>query len=347
MAPKRKDPVATPETAMDSSSKKRKVDEQESLRAEETKQAHQHSQPDLQASTASSTATPSSAEATSAQRVDGMGEKSPAQPVAATANNNTSAETPASPGFIGKFDLYSTLLSFLQKKYLPQGATKPQFEAVYKEILKYQAKNDQSMRIALAARSSDAQTGEYGMFSCPIVTNPLTDEELTPIHVIKGEATTVTFLKTETAHASTVGTSSGFIARLELDTDGNDHCDCGGMVDKGEGTLKMHKVWEGKGENGEKVELFEGYFLFTIKNGPTLRRKGFGNSMPFSSPFWGVRARKNKKGEEIGIDAGDGSYWSVGSLLKDYGVGDFEDDLDSDEESSEDFDHCAFGSRYY
>ncbi|KAF7798971.1 hypothetical protein EIP86_010200 [Pleurotus ostreatoroseus] len=214
------------------------------------------------------------------------------------------AEKPAdsSPRFVGKFDLYSTMLPFLTKPYLPPGATEPQFEAVYKEILTKQAKSDFSARIALREDTPDANVAKNGMFSCGMVYNPMSEEEITPIRIVHGAAKSVSFSTAETLHKSMVGEASGYIARLELDTDECDQCG----IKSGAGSLKMRRVWEGKSATGEKQELFEGSFFFKTQHGPLLSRKGWGSSMPYSSGFWAVRALKGGDGEEIGIDAGDG-----------------------------------------
>ncbi|THG96412.1 hypothetical protein EW026_g5411 [Hermanssonia centrifuga] len=196
----------------------------------------------------------------------------------------------SSPQFTGKFDLYSTLLPFLKSEYLPQGATEPQFETLYEKILFYQAKPDFSMRINI----DEAKTGR---FTCPVICNPMSDEELEPIYIENGQTKQVAFSETEAAHESTIGTGLGYTAKLMLgDSDG---CGCG-MVSGGKGTFKMRKVWEGEDEG--KGELFEGYWTFKATYGPTLRRKRFGSGNSSSGVFWAVRARKNADGKEIGID---------------------------------------------
>lgn len=258
-----------------------------------------------------------------------------AQPAVAVA---ATSESDSSPRFVGKFDLYSTKLPFLTRHYLPPGARKPQFEAVYKEILVWQAKPDFSIRIALLEDAPDKPVAKHGMFSCGEVYNPLSEEEITPIHIVHGAAKTVSFSAKETLHQSMVGRAPGYIARLELNPGECDQCHCG-MINSGAGSLKMRKVWEGTSETGEKQELFEGYFFFKTQHGATLRRKNWGPSMPYSSGFWGVRALKDEDGEEIGIDTGDGSYEANGTraLEDDTGLG------DSDEGSDEESDGDEFG----
>ncbi|GJE99477.1 hypothetical protein PsYK624_157410 [Phanerochaete sordida] len=191
---------------------------------------------------------------------------------------------PPAPHFSGKFDVYSTKLPFLQREYLPEGASKPNFAAVHSKILFYQAKPDFSLRIVL--------DGDAGRFACSQVVNPISDEELEPIR-LRGSAESVAFDAREAAHKSTVGAGPGYAARMALDTA---HTGCG-MVKSGKGTLKMRRVWE---EDGK--ELFEGYWDFDVTYGPTLRRKGFGGGDTYAGAFWAVRALKDAEGEEIGID---------------------------------------------
>ncbi|KAI0047093.1 hypothetical protein FA95DRAFT_1285636 [Auriscalpium vulgare] len=56
-----------------------------------------------------------------------------------------------------------------------------------------------------------------------------------------------------------------------------------------------------------------------------LRRKGHGTGSSLDLGFWAVRALKDEKGQEIGIEAGSGAYKTSHSSM----LGDL--DLDSDE----------------
>ncbi|KAI0659624.1 hypothetical protein C8Q70DRAFT_1053967 [Cubamyces menziesii] len=194
------------------------------------------------------------------------------------------AAKPAAPRFEGKFDLYSTQLPFLMSEYLPKGAPKPDFVAVHSKILFYQAKPDFSLRVVLDAE------GE-GRIACSGIVNPISDEELEPIMISGATKRNVRFNAEEAAHPSTVGSGEGFEGKLNLETGG-----CG-MGCSGKGTFKMRRVWE-----SEDKELFEGRWDLRIKFGPTLRRKGCGSGDVSIGSFWAVRALKDTKGEEIGID---------------------------------------------
>lgn len=197
--------------------------------------------------------------------------------------------------YVGKFDLYSTQLPFLVREYLPEGADKPDFYRLYKKILFYQAKPDFSMRIALD--SADSDVAKSGRFSCSQVAEPMGDEEIKPILITDGQAKTVTFNVGQTGHRSTAGSVPGYSARLELGDEGH-----GCMISSGRGQFKMRRVWQGE-HVGNAVELFEGYWDFHTVWSGLLSRKGFGRGEDYSSAFWGVRARKDADGNEIGIES--------------------------------------------
>lgn len=226
----------------------------------------------------------------------------------------------------GRFDLYSTRRSVLKDKYLPKGAKTPLYEAVYTEILTWQAKSDKSGQIALRSDANSPDLpGASGMFSCLAIANPMSDEPFEyPIHIHHGQGAKVHFSASEAAHSSGTGQFDGYTARLEMDTDDADEC-MGGAVSSGAGQFKMHKVWE-KVDGDVVKELFEGYWDLKVKNGPLLKRKGWGGSLDFSTPFWAVRARRDKEGNEIGIDAGTGYFSSSAA----FGGLDFDEDDEED-----------------
>ncbi|KAA1473120.1 hypothetical protein DENSPDRAFT_839549 [Dentipellis sp. KUC8613] len=210
---------------------------------------------------------------------------SAAKPTAAAAKSQPAG--PLLPRFTGKFDLYSTQLPFLKTKYLPKGVSQPSFAAVHKEILLYQAKDDFSMRMVLS------DEGDGGLFTCNQIVNPMSEEELGPVDVVRGAAGKVKFGADEVAHAGLVGTAQGWSAKMILD-----ERNCGCFINGGAGSVKMRRVWASEG--GE--ELFEGYWTLKVKYSATMARKGFGRGDSYSGGFWAVRARKDAEGNEIGIE---------------------------------------------
>ncbi|KZP23679.1 hypothetical protein FIBSPDRAFT_1042831 [Athelia psychrophila] len=209
---------------------------------------------------------------------------------------------PLPPQLTGKFDIYSTGLSFLSSAYLPKGSKSPNFQAVYEKILFYQAKPDFTMRCALREEWQAQSTG--GRLHCSTITNPIDDEPLDPLCIVGGKTkNSVNFDATECPHPSTVGNGWGYEARMEVG-DGDEHGCKDGAVD---------------------LELFEGYWFLKVAYGPTLRRKRFGTGESYNGSFWAVRALK-KDGVEVGIDAGDGMYTSTSSY--DVALGDDDDDDD-------------------
>ncbi|KAI0058146.1 hypothetical protein BV25DRAFT_1295369 [Artomyces pyxidatus] len=209
--------------------------------------------------------------------------------------------------FSGKFDLFTTTFRPLSSAYLPEGATAPHFEDLVKGVLLRQAIPDISIRVTLP---SDAMAPKSGIFACPSITNPMSDEEVEPIRILDCKTQDVSFGENEAVHGSTVGKGVGILAKLRLDTDN----DC--MMDSGLGTFKIRKVWEGKvrtegSVSDQTVELFEGYWTIKVRDvlvqhllvhvlrlpklqySSLLRRKGFGSGNAGEGAFWGVRALKD------------------------------------------------------
>jgi hypothetical protein len=233
--------------------------------------------------------------------------------------------------------MYSAKLPFLHSEYLPKGAKKPNFEAVYDKILFYQAKPDFTLRCALRAVDGRESTSQ-GRLECSAVVNPISDEILEPLCIVNGMTTdSVAFNARESIHPTTVGVGAGYEAKIVLNQDDCESCGCG-MINSAKGILKMRKVWEAPGE--PKKELFEGYWSLKVDHGPTLRRKGFGAGDSYGGPMWAVRAL-TKDGDEVGIDAGDGAPIHIknetGGIAKDY-LGEFDLGFSEDESLGEDYD---------
>jgi hypothetical protein len=204
----------------------------------------------------------------------------------------------------GKFDLYSTTLSLLRCEYLPEGATAPDFRAVFNTILFFQKKPEFTLQCALRPDPTTPESSKsVGRLKFSAIKSPFTREVLESIHIIQGETKNdVSFDTSESGHPSTVGKGIGYEAQLAIDA--NAHECILGEITSGTGTIKMRKVWE---EAPGGRELFEGYWTFTLVYGPMMRRFGSGADKSFGSPFWALRALK-RQGEEMGIDAGAGNY---------------------------------------
>ncbi|KAF9053515.1 hypothetical protein BDP27DRAFT_1454526 [Rhodocollybia butyracea] len=76
--------------------------------------------------------------------------------------------------FSGKFDIYVVELPFLSSVYLPKGTSQPQYENLYKTILKYQAKPDFTAQCAIPDLSR--QTSGSGSLSSVCFADPFSDE---------------------------------------------------------------------------------------------------------------------------------------------------------------------------
>jgi hypothetical protein len=184
-------------------------------------------------------------------------------------------------------------LEFLEKEYLPSGATTPQYDAVYKSILTYQAKNDQTARCYLGSPTD----GDTSRFESHVIEDPMEDMPFDiAINSVKRQAS-LSFTKSELASFAapeSIPNGPGISAVMALADDR-----CG--VQSASGIFKMKRVWTKLNSDGEFVELFEGFLSFNVTHSSLYRRKGHGSGSKVKFAFWGVRARTDGAGKEIGL----------------------------------------------
>ena len=136
---------------------------------------------------------------------------------------------------MGNFDIYAMNLDFLKKPYLAQGANKPQHEAVYNEILTWQAKPDYTGRCYLSSPTTTVPS----RFESRGIRDPM---EETPFDIVVHSVKRVgnlTFTQTELAtfaSPTTTFTGPGITGALSLA-----EAQCG--IQSSSGTIKMHRVW--------------------------------------------------------------------------------------------------------
>jgi len=193
---------------------------------------------------------------------------------------------------VGNLDLYAAALPFLAKVYLPAGSSDPQYEQLYKTILTYQVKPDNSGQIFLPKSANSS-----GRFLSLSVSNPMSDEPYEiNIESIKHKDK-LTFTEDEREEFDTPGPNPagpGITAKVVPAEDG-----CG--IAFASGIFKMTRVWAKRTPSGEMQELFEGYFSYDVRFSVMMIGKGFGREIGFTMPFWAVRARKDEDGKEIGL----------------------------------------------
>ncbi|KAJ7618030.1 hypothetical protein FB45DRAFT_1103402 [Roridomyces roridus] len=185
----------------------------------------------------------------------------------------------------GKFDIYPMELSFLKSVYLPSGESNPQFAALYKTILKYQAKPDSTGRCLLP------ETGaKPGRLRTPL-RDPMEempwDISIEDIELVDKLVFTAAQRKDFITPPTTGAGVSGRTALTE------DHCG----VSSASGVFRMKLAWTG--EDG--AEIFEGFLSFNVKYSGLYKRKGHGSGGKLEFPFWAVRARKGDDGKEISL----------------------------------------------
>lgn len=225
-------------------------------------------------------------------------------------------------------------LPFLHKVYRPAGTPStatPKYADTYREILKYQAKPDYSLRCILNGDKDGTvhSRGIRGGF----------DDDILPLIVHRG--TIQTSMNLDAPEKNPVHTTrgiAGYSALVGIGSSVAEQC----FPITGGGRIKMHQVWQGAEPH---EQLFEGSFYLSTKNCPTLVRKGFGRGDTYKDHFWAVRARKNEKGEEIGCDHLDerAVYEDPGRVG---GGSDIGDGVDEDPSSDSDGDPNLWQTRF-
>ncbi|KAK7440407.1 hypothetical protein VKT23_017045 [Stygiomarasmius scandens] len=235
------------------------------------------------------------AKASASDAPDGAGTQETVKPTASSPDARASA-----PKFVGKFDLYSMSLSFLSEVYLPRGMSTPQYEKLYEAILTYQAKPDFSAQCVIPDPSGlTSQSGlmRSGGFLDPFSREPF-DIAMNDIkHLEKVESYPASLDSCFELTQPQVNVP-GVRAKLCIQDGG-----CG--INSSSGDFCMTRVWKKVDSNGQTVELFEGALEFDVSYSGLYSNKGHGNGNDANFGFWGVRARKDQDGKEIGLEVGN------------------------------------------
>jgi hypothetical protein len=203
--------------------------------------------------------------------------------------------TQHAPTFSGNFDLYGMYLPSLAKLCLPQGATTPDYSAVYDRILASQAKHDYTAHCFLAPQNKSSSAPPHGRFESTSVLDPMAerpfDIELDSFTYKKSLSFTPTErLSFQASEHNTPG--PGLVGHTGLSPL------CG--IKSAKGVFKIKRVWT-KEKDGAMKELFEGFFSFSVCYDSMYRKAGHGNGAKYKFAFWGVRAMKDNTGKEIGL----------------------------------------------
>jgi hypothetical protein len=151
---------------------------------------------------------------------------------------------------------------------------------LYKTILTYQAKKDNTAQITLP----DELTRASGTFKSFVLCDPM-EEMPFPIKITDINETVVKFTSNqlkEFVHISETVKGLGVSGDLELDED-----NCG--VSSASGDIKMRQLWSKVDAKGKNMELFEGFFSFDVSYSGMYRRKGHGSGRNVEMAFWAVR----------------------------------------------------------
>jgi hypothetical protein len=164
--------------------------------------------------------------------------------------------------------------------------------SVYKAILTYQAK-DQTARCYLATPTNT----DDSRFESGVILDPMEDMPFEIAIKAVNRQSSLPFTESELssfAAPEAVPEGPGISATTTL---AGSHCG----VQSASGIFKMKRVWTKHDADGELVELFEGFASFNVSYSGLYRRKGHGPSDKYKFAFWGVRARRDNAGKEIGL----------------------------------------------
>ncbi|KJA19148.1 hypothetical protein HYPSUDRAFT_44621 [Hypholoma sublateritium FD-334 SS-4] len=181
--------------------------------------------------------------------------------------------------FPGNYDLYVMELPFMNGVYSPKtGPVNP--EALYKTILKYQAKKDRTAKITIPEGYDTF--GKDGSFKSGIFCDPMEDMPFN-VSLSSFQVAQKTSFRSEYSRPADSWEGPSIQGRLEV-IDGG----CG--IASSSGTLTMQPLWKKRDADGELMELFEGTFNFRVSYSGMYSRKGHGSGQKQTIPFWGVRA---------------------------------------------------------
>jgi hypothetical protein len=192
-------------------------------------------------------------------------------------------------------------LPFLYIVYLPEGIAAPQYESLYKTLLRFQAKPEHSARCFLAPPSDapDPYSKPNSRFESPTMIDPMTERpyDLDLCNILLKK--TLSFApNTEQPSFADPETSSsapgpGISAKTRLPEQ------CG--IKSSKGIFKMKRVWAKLTPEGDLQELFEGFFSFNLSFDNLYKKGGHGNGAKYKYAFWAIRGSKGPDGREMGL----------------------------------------------
>lgn len=170
-------------------------------------------------------------------------------------------------------------LPFMHGVYSPKaGPVNP--EALYKTILKYQAKKDRTANITIPEGYDTS--GKDGSFKSRIFCDPM-EEMPFDVSLSSFQIVQKTSFRSQYGRPADAWEGPPIQGRLAVTNGG-----CG--IASSSGTLTMQPLWKKRDADGELMELFEGTLNFRVSYSGMYSRKGHGSGQKQTIPFWGVRA---------------------------------------------------------
>lgn len=225
-----------------------------------------------------------------------------------SANVETTMVKLPPPVYAGNLDLYGMFLPLLYNVYLPEGITVPQYESLYKTLVRIQAKHDHSARCFLTPPSNLADSTSVAnaynssvtngsRFESPTMIDPMTEKpyDIQVCNIIPRKtlpfAPNTEYSSFAAPEASSSAPGPGISARLSLPDQ------CG--IKSSKGVFKMKRVWAKLTPEGVLEELFEGFFSFSISFDSLYKKAGHGNGARYKYAFWAIRTSTGADGSDV------------------------------------------------
>lgn len=199
-------------------------------------------------------------------------------------------------------------LPLLYNVYLPEGIAAPQYESLYKTIVRFQAKPDYSARCFLipptnpadpisATNTSIPSTAKGSYFESLTMIDPMTEMpyDIQLRNILYKKSLSFAPNTERPSFAAPEASSSAPGPGISAKTSIPDQCG----IKSSKGVFKMKRVWAKLTPEGAMQELFEGFFSFSVSFDSLYKKAGHGNGAKYKYAFWAVRASTGADGSTI------------------------------------------------
>jgi hypothetical protein len=212
------------------------------------------------------------------------------------------------PVYAGNLDLYGMFLPLLYNVYLPEGISVPQYESLYKTLVRLQAKHDHSARCFLtlpsnladpisASNAYSSSVTRGSRFESPTMIDPMTEMpyDIQLCNIIPRKTLSFAPNTEHSSFAAPEASSSAPGPGITASPSLPDQCG----IKSSKGVFKMKRVWAKLTPEGALEELFEGFFSFSVSFDSLYKKAGHGNGARYKYAFWAIRVSTGTDGSDV------------------------------------------------